>query len=68
MPDMLEETKALMWNRPKPITLDKINKSTGIGITWLTKFNTGKMTNPSYITIKKLNDFLKGNDDKQPTE
>lgn len=54
-----EETKELLINRPRPITLDMICKATGVEKRWLAMFIAGQIHDPSVNRIEALNGYMK---------
>lgn len=57
-PNIVEETRQLLLNRPVHLTLVKIAEETELSESWLQKFSSGKIENPGVLTICALNTYL----------
>lgn len=58
-PQILEETRQLLLNRPVHLTLVKIAEVTELSESWLSKFGRGEIENPGVVTVYRLNEYLK---------
>ena len=53
-----DETHKLLLNRPISITLEKIERDTGLRKAWLSLFSRGKISSPSVNAIETLRSYL----------
>ena len=56
--DVIEQTLKLLQDRPSRISLKDISKATGLKRGWLSMFHQGKITNPSFLTLQTLRNYL----------
>lgn len=57
----LAETRTLMENRPSKIRLQVIAEACGVSVAWLSKLQTGKLTDAPISKVESLNRWLKEN-------
>jgi len=61
--NLYEKTLSLIKNRPARISLQQITddlnkKNIEVSYSWICKFHQGEITNPSYLTLQALHDYL----------
>lgn len=56
--NLYQETFKLIQDRPARISLQDIAEATSLNYSWLCKFYSGTITNPTYKKLQKLNDYL----------
>lgn len=56
---LLDETKELLANRPHSLKTATIAESIGASKAWVNMIANGRITNPGYETLLKLNNYLK---------
>lgn len=59
-PQLQARTYDLLINRARTLTIEKISEATGISASWLAKFSTGNVKDPSVNTVETLYVFLTG--------
>ncbi len=56
--NLYEQTFKLIQDRPARISLQDIAKATKLNYSWLCKFYSGTITNPTFKNLQKLHDYL----------
>jgi len=56
--NLYQQTFKLIQNRPAKLELKKIAEDLDISYSWILKFNSGDIENPSYKTLQALHDYL----------
>lgn len=59
-PDLKTRTRQLLINRPRHMTMKKINTDTDLPVYWLVKFETGASNGPDVTRVQKLFEYLSG--------
>jgi len=57
-PRLLEHTHNLLITRPRNLTIEQITETTGISSSWLAKFASGSVKDPSVNTVEQLYVYL----------
>ncbi len=57
---IVEQTRYLLINRPRPITLEAISAGTGIPVNWLSAFSRYRLDDPGAKRIQVLFEYLSG--------
>lgn len=55
---LLDRTRDLLANRPRALTLDKIEEDTGLSTSWLSAISKNRIENPSCNSVQKLYEYL----------
>jgi hypothetical protein len=58
MSQFIEETNALLVNRPRSLTYQRICAETGLTYHWLSKFASGAIPDPGARRLEVLRDYL----------
>jgi len=59
---LLERTRHLLINRPKPVTLELLSEQTGLSTSWLSSLISGDFSKhgPGVLSVQKLYEHLSG--------
>lgn len=57
--NLLEETKHLLINRPNSLTFKELGRECGVSPHWLSQLSLGKVENPGFATLERVNAALK---------
>ena len=58
MPTLLEETERLLVALPRWVTLTQVSHDTGVKLSWLSAFASGKISDPGIKKIQTLYNYL----------
>ncbi len=58
MPTLLEETEKLLAALPRWVTLTQVSHDTGVKLSWLSAFASGKISDPGIKKIQTLHNYL----------
>ena len=56
--NLYQQTFKLIQDRPARISLQDIARHTKLDYSWVCKFHSGAITNPTYNRLQKLHDYL----------
>ncbi len=56
--NLYQQTFKLIQDRPARISLQNIADDTKLNYSWVCKFHSGEITNPTYNNLQKLYDYL----------
>lgn len=63
---LLDDTLALLKNRPVTLELKQIAKAIDVSPNWLSMLVNNKIDNPGVVSIQKLHDYLVSKQKEQP--